>query len=115
MSKHTHRKQGPAGPRRSLHRRTLLAAGVAGVLGGGYFLLSGGTGRAGLSFSVKGGERAPVLDPLQFPERNARLAYMAAARHPETLDQVYCYCYCERPPTLHKSLLSCFTDFHGAG
>jgi hypothetical protein len=40
---------------------------------------------------------------------------LAAARHPDVLDQLYCYCHCDRPPFLHKSLLSCFTDRHGAG
>ena len=68
----------------------------------------------GKSFSVQGGETRPVLDASQF-QGYARAAYAAAARYPEVLDQVYCYCECDRPPTYHKSLLSCFTDRHGAG
>ena len=106
----------PATPRkRGLHRRTLLAAGVVGALGGGYLLFRPASGSEGRSFSVKGGERRPVLDPLRFPDRNARQAYLAAQRHPQVLDSLYCYCRCDRPPFLHKSLLSCFTDNHGAG
>jgi len=101
--------------RKQLHRRTLLAAGVVGVLGGGYLLLAPGTGRGGRSFQVQGGERRAVLDPLQFPNARVRQAYAAAARHPDVLDQVYCYCKCDQAPFLHKSLLSCFTELHGAG
>ncbi len=100
---------------RRLHRRTLLAAGVLGALGGAYLLYGQASGRRGRSFEVQGGEHKPVLDALQFPDRNARQAYLAAQRHPELLDQVHCYCGCDRPPFFHKSLLSCFTDLHGAG
>jgi hypothetical protein len=56
-----------------------------------------------------------VLDPLQFSDARTRQAYMAAARHPDVLDQVFCYCGCEKSPFLHKSLLSCFATQHGAG
>ena len=109
-------KQPPAsrGARR-MHRRTLLAAGVLGALGGAYLWYGQASARRGRSFQVQGGERKPVLDPLQFPDRGARLAYLAAQRQPEVLDQVHCYCNCDRPPFFHKSLLSCFTDRHGAG
>lgn len=117
MSNRKHPKQETAPParRRGLHRRTLLAAGMVGALGGGYLLFRPASGREGRSFSVQGGERRPVLDPLRFPDRNARQAYLAAQRHPQVLDSIYCYCRCDRPPFLHKSLLSCFTDNHGAG
>jgi hypothetical protein len=63
---------------------------------------------------VKGGERRPVLDPLRFRGAGAIAAYTAAQRHPEAMDQVFCYCQCDRPPFFHKSLLSCFTEDHGA-
>jgi hypothetical protein len=42
-------------------------------------------------------------------------AYAAARQYPEVMDQVFCYCKCDEPPTFHKSLLSCFTDKHGEG
>ncbi len=56
-----------------------------------------------------------MLDYRHFAHWRAREAYAAAATHRDVLDRVFCYCYCERPPFLHKSLLSCFTDRHGAG
>ena len=115
MSKHTHKHTSTARSRRTLHRRTLLAAGVVGVLGGGYLLVAGVPGRPGRSFTVQGGERRPVLDPMQFADARVQRAYMAAARHPDVLDQVFCYCGCDKDPFLHKSLLSCFATSHGAG
>ncbi len=66
------------------------------------------------SFTVKGGETRPVLDPSQFTGM-VRAAYAAAKAYPQVLDQVYCYCYCDDPPFNHKSLLSCFVETHGAG
>jgi len=30
------------------------------------------------------------------------------------MDQVFCYCGCDKSPFNHKSLLSCFTDSHGS-
>jgi hypothetical protein len=70
--------------------------------------------KKGKSFSVIGGETHPVLDPLLFTGI-ARSAYAAAKEYPKVMDQVYCYCKCDEPPVNHKSLLSCFTDRHGAG
>jgi hypothetical protein len=70
--------------------------------------------KQGKSFTVNGGETRPVLDPSQFTGQ-ARSAYEAAKKYPEVLNQVFCYCYCNAPPFHHKSLLSCFTDRHGAG
>jgi hypothetical protein len=65
------------------------------------------------SFLVLGGETRPVLAPEQFTGMT-REAYAAAKAIPEILDKVYCYCYCDDPPFNHKSLLSCFVEFHGA-
>ncbi len=76
---------------------------------------SGGYGdKKGKSFSVQGGETRPVLDPSLFAGI-VREAYAIAQKYPEILDQFYCYCSCDNPPLNHKSLLSCFTDIHGAG
>jgi hypothetical protein len=70
--------------------------------------------KKGKSFYVQGGETRPVLSPSLFVGM-ASEAYAAAKQYPKVMDQVYCYCRCDEPPTFHKSLLSCFTDNHGAG
>ncbi len=76
------------------------------------FLGSGA--EAGKSFNLPGKETRPVLDSSMFTGQT-RLAYATAARIPEILNEVYCYCYCNEPPFHHKTLLSCFADKHGAG
>jgi Protein of unknown function with PCYCGC motif len=58
-------------------------------------------------------ERKPVLSPTLFVGQTAS-AYRIAQQIPDVLDQLYCYCECDRHLG-HKSLLSCFTDDHGAG
>lgn len=68
----------------------------------------------GKSFNLKAKETRPLLDPAMFTGQT-RMAYAAAAKYSEYLNEVYCYCYCDQPPFHHKSLLSCFTDKHGAG
>ena len=68
----------------------------------------------GKSFNLPGKETRPVLDPSMFTGQT-RLAYAAAQKYPELLNEVYCYCYCDEDPFHHKTLLSCFTDKHGAG
>ncbi len=71
------------------------------------------TGNLTRSFLVKGGETRPIMDPDQFTGMTKE-AYAAAKEAPEILDKIYCYCYCDDPPFNHKSLLSCFVDYHGA-
>jgi Protein of unknown function with PCYCGC motif len=58
-------------------------------------------------------EKKPVLSPALFVGQTAN-AYRIAQEIPDVLDQLYCYCECDRHLG-HKSLLSCFTDDHGAG
>lgn len=58
-------------------------------------------------------EKKPPLSPARFVGQTAR-AYQIANDIPDVLDQLYCYCGCDRSLG-HKSLLSCFTDDHGAG
>ncbi|HKI97095.1 MAG TPA: CYCXC family (seleno)protein [bacterium] len=87
-----------------------VAAYVVGVPG-----LFGSSSSHGRSFHHMGGERRPVMEPLLFTQASARHAYMAAMQHPEVMDQVWCYCGCDGATLYHKSLLSCFTDYHGAG
>lgn len=52
------------------------------------------------------------LSPALFVGKTAR-AYQVAWEIPDVLDRLYCYCYCDRSAG-HVSLLSCFTDTHGA-
>jgi Protein of unknown function with PCYCGC motif len=87
-----------------------LAAYVAGMPG----LFGTGT-HHGRSWHLMGGEGRPVMEPLLFSEAGARHAYLAAMQHPEVMDQVWCYCGCDGPTLYHRSLKSCFTDYHGSG
>ena len=57
-------------------------------------------------------ETRPTLDPALFVGK-ARLAHQIAREIPDTLDQLYCYCECDKHMG-HKSLLSCYTDGHAA-
>lgn len=61
---------------------------------------------------LHGGETRPILDGRYFSGRTGE-AYRAAAQIPDLLDQLYCYCECERNFG-HKSLKSCFVDLHAA-
>jgi hypothetical protein len=65
----------------------------------------------GSSGHVRREMRTP-LSPALFVGQTAR-AYQVAHEIPEVLDQLYCYCQCDKHLG-HKSLLSCFTDTHGA-
>jgi len=61
-------------------------------------------------------ETKETLDPRLFA-RNPYVSrtYEIAKEIPGVLDKVFCYCYCEMNPRFkHKSLLTCFTDDHGA-
>lgn len=55
-------------------------------------------------------ETRPTLDPGRFVGR-AREAHQVARDIPAVLDQLYCYCGCDKSAG-HKTLLSCFTDGH---
>jgi hypothetical protein len=55
-------------------------------------------------------ETRPTLDPALFVGR-ARRAHEVARAIPDALDQLYCYCGCDKLSG-HKSLLSCYTDGH---
>jgi len=101
-----------------LSRRRLLA----GALGAGLPLVVAGglawrwwTSRAG-SGDASGGrrrrEQRPTLDPERFTGK-AALAHRAAREVPDVLDELQCYCGCDRDPR-HVSLLSCYTDGHAA-
>jgi hypothetical protein len=57
-------------------------------------------------------ETRPTLDPGRFVGKAAR-AHRVAREMPDVLDQLYCYCGCDKLAG-HRSLLSCFVDGHGA-
>ena len=74
-------------------------------------------GRAATSCSACR-EKNPPIDPAKLSEDDAaaRPAYAAAARYPESIDKIHCYCGCEESPNLHHaSLLTCFTNLHATG
>ena len=77
-------------------------------------LLAGCSGESGKSFKLTGKETRQVLDPSQFTGQ-IRAAYAAAAKYSDVFNEVYCYCFCDQPPFNHKTLLSGFTEKHGAG
>ena len=65
----------------------------------------------------KPGDVLPILPPDQrvgelFKESYQLRAYVLAAKIPGVLNQLPCYCYCERIG--HKSLHTCFESDHGA-
>ena len=57
-------------------------------------------------------ETRPTLDPARFVGK-ARVSHQVARDIPAVLDQLYCYCACDKHLG-HKSLLSCYTDNHAA-
>ncbi len=59
-----------------------------------------------------GGEKRPILSPDFFKGKTA-YTYQIANEIPEVLDNIYCYCHCQKHSG-HKSLLSCYTDKHAA-
>jgi hypothetical protein len=74
---------------------------------------AGTTGGAGaVQHAVARRETRPTLDPAQFVGK-AAVTHQIARDIPDTLDQLYCYCQCDKSVG-HKSLLSCFTDGHAA-
>ena len=57
-------------------------------------------------------ETRPTLDPARFVGK-AEATHRIAREIPDLLDQLYCYCGCDKNQG-HKTLLSCFTDGHAA-
>lgn len=94
----------------------ILAAVILIIaVGGGYFyskLGSSPNSAQAAKNTPRGGETRPTLSPALFFGNTAK-AYKAAQEIPEVLDGLFCYCYCQEGLG-HKSLLTCFTDDHGA-
>jgi succinate dehydrogenase/fumarate reductase flavoprotein subunit len=93
-----------------------VVLGLAAV-GGVLYVIAPGPVAPTRSASV-GGEPASrrelrtPLSPALFVGKSAH-AHEVAARIPDVLDHLYCYCECDKHVG-HKSLLSCFTDGHAA-
>ena len=115
-------KQGEKETQESSGKSGALWAGGAVALFAGGLLLWGWLGALGpaplsdheshaASGYVRREKRSP-LSPALFVGQTAR-AYQVAQEIPDILDQLYCYCECDKHLG-HVSLLSCFTDKHGA-
>ena len=92
----------------------LLALALPLVAAGVFLVRSAPTVPAGSGAATKDivvrKETRPTLSPARFVGKAAR-AHQIAQEIPEILDQLYCYCECDKHQG-HKSLLSCFTDGH---
>jgi hypothetical protein len=67
---------------------------------------------APLEHHVARRETRATLDPALFVGK-AAAAHKVAREIPDVLDQLYCYCQCDKHMG-HKSLLSCYADGHAA-
>lgn len=65
--------------------------------------------------SMRRGETRPTLSPALFSDPFVAETYRMAKEVPEVFDSLFCYCYCDKDPFHHVSLLSCFVDKHAAG
>ena len=102
------------GPRSTL--KVLMVLALLGLGGGVFLFRSGSEVRTG-SLPSSGGatvrkEMKPTLSPALFVGKTAQ-AYQIALEIPGVLDQLYCYCACDKHQG-HKNLLSCYTDGHAA-
>jgi hypothetical protein len=102
-----------------MHRRWLAGLALLAVLGVASLLLwsRAGSERSAPTASTSAAgvvhvrrETRRTLDPARFVGK-ARLAHQVAREIPDVLDQLYCYCECDKHRG-HKSLLSCYTDGH---
>lgn len=104
-------------------RKRWLAPAIAALFvlaAAGYFFFARQPSPARLQATaancpVEGMRRAEMratLPPKLFVGQ-VRSAYAVARAIPAVLDQLYCYCRCKESIG-HKSLLSCYTDTHGA-
>lgn len=57
-------------------------------------------------------ETKPTLSPALFVGQTGK-AYQIAQEIPDVIDELYCYCECDKHSG-HRSLLSCYTDNHAA-
>jgi hypothetical protein len=100
-------------------RRRVLVAGLIGLpvmVGGGLVWRWAASEDSHTTLQVPSGvprrETRPILDPARFTGK-ASLAHRAAGEFPGVIDQLHCYCGCDRTAG-HVSLLSCYVDGHAA-
>lgn len=102
--------------RKRLWLRGLVITLVAGIFAWGWVSTRSPKRFSGSDLTAPGGyvrrESRTPLSPTLFVGKTAR-AYQVAHEIPDILDQLYCYCECDKHMG-HVSLLSCFTDRHGA-
>jgi len=118
-------KMGEIGKQRAKrgHKSYLIKFGLPAIIFTvtvGYILqqfFSQSTKRAGLNivedlwlYQLK--ETRPTLAPALFRGKIARV-YQIALEIPKVLDQLHCYCRC-KANFGHKTLLSCYVDYHAA-
>jgi hypothetical protein len=100
--------------RRGLRVASLV---IALVLTGGAWMYSNNSSRSSnhepkaASAYVRREAKIP-LSPALFVGK-IETAYQVAHDMPDVLDQLYCYCECDKHSG-HRSLLSCYTDQHAA-
>ena len=107
-------KEHAGGKRRGLRVASLV---IALVLTGGAWMYTTNSSRSlnhepkAASAYVRRETKIP-LSPALFVGK-IETAYQVAHDMPEVLDQLYCYCECDKHSG-HRSLLSCYTDQHAA-
>ena len=102
-------------------RRRVLTAALVGlpalIVGGGLLWRGWGTAQDSAVPEAAGSgarrrETRPTLDPARFDGKVAQ-AFRVAREMPDAIDQIHCYCGCDREAR-HVSLLSCYVDGHAA-
>jgi len=97
-------------------RTTAVAIAAVALVGAAVYaavMLRGpASGAPPSSGDIPGRSLRMTLDPNLFTG-SVREAYEIAGRNPALLDQLHCYCGCDKVNG-HKSLLDCFRDSHGA-
>ncbi|MGH7550768.1 MAG: PCYCGC motif-containing (lipo)protein [Gemmatimonadota bacterium] len=112
---------GKWGSRPGRYRSALTTALLAlAACGGGAEPASTGGGAeppsTGAGAATRSGDPWITIEGVQFPAAFAEVpdeiveAYVFAARHPEVLSYMPCYCGCERETPPHASNYDCFVD-----
>ena len=65
--------------------------------------------------TLRKGETRETLSPSLIADPFVASMYQAGKDIPQVFDSLKCYCFCEREPFRHVSLLSCFVDRHAEG
>jgi uncharacterized protein with PCYCGC motif len=107
----THRPDGVS--RRRILIAVVVALPVLGVGGGLIWRSWGAAEHSDTAATIGGGvrrETRPTLDPARFTGKPAQ-AFRVAREIPDVIDQIHCYCGCDREAG-HVSLLSCYVDGH---